>query len=444
MGSARDLRHLVLHFTKGRAWQQGDVPIYVRGDGCYLWDDQGRRHLDGLAGLFVVQIGHGRSDIAQAAAKQMEELAYTPSWAATHPPAIEAARLITELAPGDLDAVFFVSSGSEAVESAIKFARQYHAARGNPQKTKVISRNLAYHGTTMGALSATGLDSIREPFQPLLPGFRRVPNTLGQEDGVAAARVVEEAILEEGPETVGLVMAEPVQNGGGAIVPPDGYWQELRRICDRHDVLLHADEVINAFGRLGTWFGAELMGVVPDFITFAKGATSGYAPVGGLLIRRTVVDDLLGSDNGTFTHGATWGGHPVAMAVTIANLAAMRDEGVLDNVVRHQDGFRARLDQLAASHDVVADVRGTGYFYAVELCHSRADGRPLDPEQTKRMVGETLPRLIAEAGLVIRADDRGEAKLMLSPPLIARPEQLDELAAGIDRVLAGMAAELSP
>ena len=278
-----DLKHMVLHFTKGKAWRNATVPIFVRGEGVYIWDENGKRYLDGLAGLFVVQIGHGRSDIAHAAAKQIEELAYTPSWAATHPAAIEASKLVTSLAPGDLDAVFWVSSGSEAVESAIKFARQYHASQGNPGKTKVISRNLAYHGTTMGALSATGLDSIRAPFEPLLPGFLKVDNTLGVTDGVAAARQVEDLILAEGPETVGLVMAEPVQNGGGCIVPPDGYWPELRRICDKYNVLLQADEVINSFGRLGHWFGSEMVGVVPDMISFAKGATSGYAPVGGLL-----------------------------------------------------------------------------------------------------------------------------------------------------------------
>ncbi len=417
--------------------------MFVRGEGCYLWDDEGRRYLDGLAGLFVVQIGHGRTDIAQAAAKQMEQLAYTPSWSATHPSAVEAAKLIAGLAPGDLDAVFFVSSGSEAVESAIKFARQYHASQGMPTKTKVISRNLAYHGTTMGALSATGLDDIREPFKPLLPGFIHVPNTLGTTDGVAAAAVFEQAILAEGPDTVGLAIAEPVQNGGGAIVAPDGYWPELRRICDRYDVLLLADEVIASFGRVGPWFGADLVGVVPDMITFAKGATSGYAPVGGVIIRRPLVDDLMASEIGTFTHGATWGGHPVVMAVAIANITAMRDEGVLTNAQEHADYFRTSLDRLTTAHDVVSEVRGTGYFYAIELCASRANGHDLTDAQANEFVGEILPSLITEARLLIRADKRGTPKLMLSPPLIAGTQELDELVDGVDRVLEGMASRLN-
>lgn len=440
---ADDLHHLLLHFTKGKDWRNAAVPIYVRGEGCYIWDDEGRRYLDGLAGLFVVQIGHGRSDIADAAAKQMAELAYTPSWSATHPPAIETAKLIAGLAPGDLEAVFFVSSGSEAVESAIKFARQYHASQGNKAKTKVISRRLSYHGTTLGALSATGLDELREPFLPLLPGFRHVPNTLGFEDGAAAAQVFEEAILEEGPDTVGLIIAEPVQNGGGAIVAPEGYWQELRDICDRYDVLLCADEVINSFGRLGHWFGADFVGVVPDMITFAKGATSGYAPIGGMIVRWPRVVELMDSETGTFTHGATWGGHPVAMAAASANITAMRDEKVLDNVSRNESYFQALLESLRSAHDVVSDVRGTGYFYAMELCRSRAEGRDLEDDQVNEMVGDVLPGLIREARLLIRADDRGKAKLMLSPPLIAHEEELDELARGIDQVLTGMASKLA-
>lgn len=434
--TADDLKHLVLHFTKGKAWQNATLPVFVRGQGVYLWDEDGKRYFDGLAGLFVVQIGHGRADLAHAAAKQIEELAYTASWAATHPPAIEASKLVTSLAPGDLDSVFWVSSGSEAVESAIKFARQYHQSRGNPGKTKVISRKLAYHGTTMGALSATGLDSIRNQFGPLLPGFLKVDNTLGATDGVALAKQVEDLILAEGPDTVGLVMAEPVQNGGGCLVPPDGYWQELRRICDKYDVLLQADEVINAFGRLGHWFGSELVGVVPDMISFAKGATSGYVPVGGLLIRRPLVEQLLSSEIGTFAHGATWGSHPVAMAVTIANVTAMRDEGVLDNVNTNAAHLRDKLEDLVASHDNLAEVRGTGYFYAVEMTGSHAAGTELSGEQTAQLVDEVLPGLIREAGLLLRADARGRAKLMISPPLVATAEELDEMVEKIDQVVA--------
>ena len=438
---ARDLRkrveHMALHFTPGSLWRSPELPIFERGEGCYIWDIDGRRWLDGLAGLFVVNIGHGRADIADAAAEQMRRLAYSPAWSAAHRPGIEAADLIASLAPGDLDVVFFVSSGSEAVESAIKFARHYYAARGEPARTKVISRNLAYHGTTLGALSATGLPELRDVYLPLMPGFRHVGNTLEYPDAATAAAAVEEAIVEEGPETVAIFMAEPVQNGGGAIVPPDGYWEALREICDRHGVLLVADEVINGFGRLGTWFGSgEVTGVIPDLLTFAKGATSGYAPIGGMLIRGPVMDELI-EKGGSFNHGATWGAHPVATATAVANLTALREERVLDNVAAHQDGFRSRLDDIMGAHRAVRDVRGMGYFYAVELMVDRTTGEELDDEKTTGAIGSVLPGLIREAGLVIRADARGLAKLLLSPPLIAGEAVLTELCDGVDQVLSG-------
>jgi adenosylmethionine-8-amino-7-oxononanoate aminotransferase len=432
---------MMLHFTKTKAWRAGTLPTYVRGEGCHVWDDTGRRYFDGLAGLFVVQIGHGRADIAAAAAKQMELLAYTPTWGAAHPPAVEAAKLVTSLAPDGLDIVFFVTSGSEAVESALKLSRQYHAARGNPTKTGVISRDLSYHGTTMGALSVTGLTSITTPFEPLLPGFHKVPSTLGYDDGRAAAAVFEEAVLAAGPEHIGLIAAEPVQNSGGCLVPPDGYWAELRRICDEYDILLLADEVITGFGRIGRWFAAERFGGKPDLITFAKGATSGYAPVGGLLAHREVAETVLDSDVGMFSHGATWGGHPVSMAVTLANISAMRDEGVIANVNELEGYFQDALAGLCATHPVAEEWRGAGYFYAITLRNS--DGSPFDADTSSKIVDEVAPRLIREAGLLIRADARGQAKLVLSPPLIAGKPELDELLGGVDRVLAGVADHLA-
>lgn len=440
MTNSPDLSHLLPHFTSAKYWSTGTVPVFARGEGCYLWDHEGKKYLDTLAGLFVVQIGHGRTDIAKAMSEQAEQLAFFPSWSATTPITLEAASLITDLAPGDLDAVFFVSSGSEANESAIKFARQYHQADGRPTKTGVISRIDSYHGTSMGALSATGLKPVREPFLPLLPGFTHVPNTLGYSDGVKAARVVEEEILRRGPEQVGMVIAEPVQNGGGSLVPPVGYWRELRRICDRYDVLLVADEVICGFGRLGAWFGSEVVGAEPDMITFAKGATSGYAPIGGLLVRRPVVDKVLDSPAGSFLHGATWGGHPVVMSAAVANLTAMRDERVIDNVVHHASLFEARLKDLAGTHDTVMDVRGTGYLYALALGHSRKEGQEFSDEDAKRAVYELLPRLALEAGLHLRVDDRGGAKIMLSPPLVATTSELDEMTERVSQVLVRLAA----
>ena len=430
------LAHTALHFTPGQLLRSGGAPVFVRGEGIRIWDQEGNSYIDGLAGLFSVQIGHGRADIAAAAGEQMKTLAYMPSWSATTPPTIEASNLIASLAPGDLDVVFLVSSGSEAVESAIKFSRQYHSARNEPQRVKVISRNLSYHGTTMGALSATGLTGIREAYGPLLYGFRKVPNTLGFDDGMEAAARVEEAIVEEGPESVAMVLAEPVQNGGGSIVPPAGYWQELRRICDKYGVLLCADEVINGFGRLGEWFGSEVMGVVPDLLTFAKGATSSYAPIGGLLIRQPVFDELLDSHIGMFNHGATWGGHPVVAATSVANLTALRDEDVVGNVRSLASHFREQLDRMASGHRMVSEVRGMGFFYAVELTADKETGRRLTPEQQGVLLKETLPPIMMEEGLYTRADDRGEPKILLCPPLISTRSDIDDMVSMVDRTLA--------
>ena len=433
--TTNSLAHTALHFTAGKLWRSGGAPIWVRGEGIHIWDQDGNSYIDGLAGLFSVQIGHGRADIAAAAGEQMKTLAYMPSWSATTPATIEASNLIASLAPGDLDVVFLVSSGSEAVESAIKFSRQYHSARNEPRRVKVISRNLSYHGTTLGALSATGLPGIREAYGPLLYGFRKVPNTLGFTDGVEAAACVEQAILEEGPETVAMVLAEPVQNGGGAIVPPVGYWQELRRICDKYGVLLCADEVINGFGRLGEWFGSQVMGVVPDLLAFAKGATSSYAPIGGLLIRQPVFEELMDSHIGTFNHGATWGGHPVVAATAVANLTALRDEDVVGNVRGLAGHFRNQLERMAAGHRMVSDVRGMGFFYAVELTADRETGRRLTAEQTDVLLKQTLPPLMMEAGLYTRSDDRGEPKILLCPPLISTRSDIDTMVGMVDRAL---------
>jgi len=435
-------RHLGKHFTRATAWRNPELLIIERSEGCYLWDAQGNKYLDGLAGLFCVNMGHGRADIADAAARQMKQLSYATNWSAAHPPSVEAASLIAELAPGDLEVVFFVNSGSEANESAIKFAREYQLGQGRPEKIKILSRQMAYHGTTLGALSATGIPQFRAAFQPLLPWFRHVPNTYGwEQEGdvpvteLSCLRAIEEAILEEGPETVAMIIAEPVQNVGGVMVPPDGYWQELRRLCDEHDILLCADEVICGFGRLGYWFGSERNGVVPDLMTFAKGVTSAYAPLGGMIVREPLIDALLDSPIGMFTHGVTWGGHPMSTAVAVANMTAMRDEQVPAHVLELAPYFRAGLDALTARHHIVKEVRGTGYFYGIELMADRGARRGFTDEEKAAVCREALPGLLQQAGLMTRADDRGPAMLMLSPPLVADEAVLDELFGMVDGVL---------
>ncbi|MBN9743147.1 MULTISPECIES: aspartate aminotransferase family protein [Amycolatopsis] len=443
-------RHLGPHFTRKDTWQS-EFPVFVRGEGSYLIDTEGRRHLDGLAGLFCVNMGHGRADIAKAAADQVGTLAYASNWGSAHPPSIEAARIIADLAPGDLGTTFFVNSGSEAVETALKFVRQYHRSQGAPERTKIISREMAYHGTTMGALSVTGLPKIKEPFGPLLPGIRHVPNTLGftgdcgPADQLDCVRAIEAVILEEGPETVAAVFAEPVQNGRGALVPPEGYWPALRALCDKYGILLVSDEVICSFGRLGHFFGHGLTGVVPDLITFAKGSTSGYAPLGGVIVREQLVTELYDSPKGgVFTHGATWGGHPVSTAIAVANISAMRDEKVPEHVLSEGPKLHAALESLKDAHRCVKDVRGTGFFYAIELMADRDGGRELTDQESLQVLREVLPESFRRTGVILRGDDRGATMLMISPPLVADTDVLDELLHGVDGMLTDVEKAIQP
>jgi len=447
---AKARRHLGPHFTRKDTWES-EFPVFVRGEGSYLYDTTGQRHLDGLAGLFCVNMGHGRADIAKAAADQVGTLAYASNWGSAHVPAIEAATLIAELAPGDLETTFFVNSGSEAVETALKFARQYHRSQGAPERTKIISREMAYHGTTMGALSITQLPKIKDPFGPLLPGIRSVPNTLGFVGDCGPATEldciteVEAVILEEGPETIAAVFAEPVQNGRGALVAPDGYWPALRALCDKYDILLVSDEVICSFGRLGHWFGHGVTGVVPDMITFAKGSTSGYAPLGGMIVREQLVTELYDSPKGgTFTHGATWGGHPVSTAVAVANISAMRDEKVLENVATHGPKLRDALNSLKDAHRCVKDVRGTGFFYAIEMMADNHSGRELTDAESLTVLREVLPEAFRRTKVILRGDDRGAPMLMISPPLVADEEVLSELLHGVDAMLTDVEKAVQP
>ena len=437
-------RHLLPHFTRGDAWQGESLLVIERGEGCYVWDTEGDEYLDALAGLFCTNIGHGRSDLTAAAAKQMDSLAFYPNWGFAHPSAIEAASMVAGFAPAGIDKVFFVSSGSEALESALKFARCYHLANGDEARHKVVAREWAYHGTTLGALSLTGIPSLRDPYRPLLAdNVIRVPNTLGcrgepgrPADELSCVTAVEEAIVAADPSTVAMVVAEPVQNGRGALVPPDGYWQELRRICDAYGVLLCADEVINSFGRLGHWFGSQRYGAEPDMITFAKGVTSAYQPLGGLAVRGPLVERVWDSPLAMFLHGSTFGGHPVATAVAVANMAALRDENVLDNVLGNEERLGGGLRALMDAHPCVKDVRGAGYFYAIELTHDRASGSDFtEAEIAALLPGGLLDRLVREAGVLVRPDGRGAVMLSVAPPLVADASVIDDLLSRVDQVL---------
>jgi adenosylmethionine-8-amino-7-oxononanoate aminotransferase len=428
--------HLWLHFSKLPGAPGTELTVVERGEGAYVWDSNGQRYLDGMAGLFVVQAGHGRQELADAAGSQAAKHGYFPLWTYAHPMAIELAARLAAMAPGDLNRVFFTTGGSEAVESAWKLARHYFVATGQPERTKVISRETSYHGTTLGALSVTGLAPIKVPFLPLLNGQgRHVPNTrmvqrTTPDDPLAGADAIEAMILAEGPETVAAVFLEPVQNAGGCLVAPDGYFQRVREICDRHGVLLVSDEVICAFGRLGDWFGAELLGYQPDMITFAKGITSGYAPLGGVMVSDRLAAPFL--EQGTaFLHGITFAGHPVSCAVAMANLDVMELEDLPGRVRALEGEFRARLDDLT-DLPIVSEVRGKGYFYAIELTRN---GAAFAPEEQDRLIRSFLPKRTRELGLLCRADDRGDPVIQLSPSLVAGPDEFDLIATTLHQVL---------
>lgn len=443
-------RHLWMHFSRLGAYADHDIPIFTSGRGVRLFDSAGRSFLDGLAGLFVVQAGHGRADLAEVARRQAAELAYYPIWSAGHPAAIELAARLAALAPGDLNRVFFTTGGSEAVESAWKLARAYFRAVGQPQRTKVIARHLAYHGTTMGALAVTGLPAIKAQFEPLVPGAVHVANTnrfrpavpgADDEDAFAAvcAAAIEDAIVAEGPETVAAVFLEPVQNTGGCFPPPAGYFQRVREICDRHGVLLVSDEVICGFGRLGAWFGAERYGFVPDMITFAKGVTSGYAPLGGVICRDALAEPFLRPD-ASFAHGITFGGHPVSCAVALANVEVLEDEGIVAHVAASEDAFRLRLEALR-DIPLVGDVRGAGFFWALELVKDPHDHSvQFTPEERTALIRGSVAPALFESGLICRADDRVDPVVQLSPVLLCGDAEFDEIEQILRGVLTGAAA----
>jgi adenosylmethionine-8-amino-7-oxononanoate aminotransferase len=434
-------KHLIPHFTKSKDWDAKNWPMIVEGEGCYVVDDRGRRRLDGLSGLFCVNLGYGREDLVGAAARQMKKLSFAPNWNEAHPSAIEASEMLASVAPADLNRTFFVNSGSEAVEAAIKFARQYFYATGQPWRRRIVTRHLAYHGTTMGALSATALPKIKRPFEPLLDGFSHISNSRAV-SGIEDPRLIEEhlKLLEEeiivlDPNSIALLIAEPIQNSGGAIAPPAGYWSGLRRICDKYGILLLADEVITGFGRLGSFFSVEDMGAVPDMITFAKGATSGYVPLGGLIVRDSLASQLYAAAP-SFAHGSTFGAHPVATAVLAANVTAMAEEEILSSVKHLQSIFEKELARLQKAHRCVADLRGGGFLWALELARDADAGLELSPPQIEDIFGKVLPEALEETGLIVRPDDRGGAMIVIAPPLVADEEILGQLCDRLDTVLA--------
>jgi adenosylmethionine-8-amino-7-oxononanoate aminotransferase len=441
--AARD--HLWMHFTRHSTYEQGgSVPVIVRGEGHRVWDDHGKEYIDGLAGLFVVQVGHGRVELAEAAAKQASELAFFPLWSYAHPRAIELAERLAAGAPGDLNRVFFTTGGGEAVETAWKLAKQYYKLVGKPTKHKVISRNVAYHGTPQGALSITGIPAAKEMFEPLVPGTFKVPNTnryrapehLREDEkafGRWAADRIAEAIEFEGPDTVAAVFLEPVQNSGGCFPPPPGYFERVREICDEYDVLLVSDEVICAFGRIGSMFACDDFSYRPDIITCAKGMTSGYSPIGAMIASERLFEPFKKGTT-SFPHGYTFGGHPVSSAVAMANLDIFEREGLNDHVKENAPVFRSALERLL-DLPIVGDVRGAGFFYGIELVKDKDTRETFNAAESERLLRGYLSKALFDAGIYCRADDRGDPVIQLAPPLTIGPAEFDDIESRLRLVL---------
>ena len=440
--AARD--HLWLHFTRMGGYADGEVPIIVRGDGCYLEDSKGKRYLDALAGLFSVNIGYGfGEEVGEAAAAQMRELPFYTNWGYAHPRAIELASEVASLTPGDLNRLFFVSGGSEAVESAWKLARQYYTARGDGRRWKAISRHVAYHGTTMGALSINGIPEIRAPFEPLVPEVLHVRNTnryhrpADETEAQFTAFLLDEleqTIVATGSDTVCMVIMEPVQNAGGSFTPPEGYWKGVREICDRYGILLCADEVITGFGRVGAWFGSERYDIRPDLMTIAKGLSSSYAAIGAVVASDRVMEPFM-KDTNMYSHGITFGGHPVGSAIALKNIEIMKRERIVEHVAETQDTFRQTLEQLL-DLPIVGDVRGTGFFYAIELVKDKETRETFNDEECETLLRGFLSPALFERGLICRADDRGDPVIQISPPLVAGQQEFDQMVSILGDVLA--------
>jgi len=433
--------HMWGHFTRTI-----DAPPIVveRAEGCYIYDSDGNRYLDALSALYCVNIGYGPwPEIGEAAKRQLDTLPFFHNWVGfATPPALELADKLAELMPIDVGRVFFVGGGSEAIETAIKAARQYHRLRGEPTRYKLITRRSSYHGTTMGALSINGSPALRQHFEPLLPGCLRAPTPYqyrcaycqGGPCNLTCADEVDRMIANEGPETVAAVIMEPVQNSAGSITPPPGYFQRIRDICDAHGVLLVADEVICGFGRVGEWFGSTRYEIEPDMIVFAKGVTSAYAPLGGVAASEKTIEPFVSGPKTAFTHGITFGGHALSCAIALANLAVFEREGLVGRVRRYEDEFRAKCQALVDEHPMVGDLRGAGYFWSLELVKDKETKETFTPAERDEVKGFLTLRA-RDLGVYLRIDDRGETCAQFAPPLVAGPEQFDEMIGALRQAL---------
>lgn len=429
---SRDLAHLI-HPLHDRALHQQHAHVWAKGEGAVLTDADGKEYIDGLSGLWNVVAGHGRKELAAAAARQMEILPYCSVYAgSSNAPAIELAERLTGLTYPSINRFFFTSGGGESSESNFKTARYYWKLKGKPDKTKVISLQWGYHGVTLAAMSATGISSYWPMFEPRVPGFIHIPSPYpyryeapaGVSGGVAAANELEQAILREGPDTVAMFFAEPVQGAGGVIVPPDDYWPRIREICTQYDVLLVADEVITGFGRTGKMFGLEDWGVEPDMIQFAKAITSGYFPLGGIGVNDDVAD-VLDSGDAVWMHAFTYSAHPVGCAVALANLDIIENENFPAQASEKGAHLLESLQSALADHPHVGDVRGKGMMCAVEIVENKATKAEFPTEEK---IGIQVHQAAQQRGLFSRL--RGDV-YCIAPPIVTTAAQLDQIAAAL-------------
>jgi putrescine aminotransferase len=426
-----DHRHYMHPFTDTRELgEKGGARIITRADGVYIYDSEGHRILDGMAGLWCVNLGYGRKELIDAATRQMQELPYYNSFfQCTHPPAIELSELLSDLSPGNFNHVFFTGSGSEANDTQVRLIRRYWDLCGKPEKMTIIARRNAYHGSTLGGASLGGMSAMHEQMVMPVPGIEHIeqPYHFGlggdlspEEFGLRQARLLEEKINEIGVDRVAAFIAEPVQGAGGVIIPPKTYWPEIQRICDEYGILLVADEVITAFGRLGEWFGSEYYGIRPDLISFAKGVTSGYLPLGGALVGDRVAEVVI-ANGGEFAHGYTYSGHPAACAVALETLRILQRDGIVERVKRDTAPYFNERWARLAEHPLIGEARSLGLVGAIEIVRDKTSRERFH----KDLGAGTLCRdICVDNGLVMRAV--GDT-MIVSPPLVIEPAQIDEL-----------------
>jgi len=423
----------------------GELPVIERGDGVYLWDADGRRYIDGLSGLWVVAAGHGRAELGDVAREQMAKLAYASTFDFATPPAMAFAEKLATITPRGIERFYFVNSGSEAVEIAMKMAKQYHYNRGDQKRYKVISRIGSYHGQTMGALSAnTAGYTKRTPFEPLLPGYLQVPGINcyrcpyeKEYPGcdVFCARTIEDRILLEKPETIAAFITEPISTANANYVPPVEYWQTLRNLCDKYGILLICDEVINGFGRTGKWFAVEHFGITPDIMTTAKGISSGYVPLGCVMTTKNVAEAFVGGNDETFSSGLTFGSHPVTTAVGLRNVEILERERLPENSARMGEHLAERLPELEKRHRTIGGFRGTGLLWAIEVVKDRDSRASFPPDED---IATRLTRKLRARGLLTRAGNT----INIAPPLVVNREEIDTIVDIIDDALTEFEAEL--